>query len=67
MKEFFILLFFQTVSGSCNYTHCIDTRKPQWDGKLSCGTVISDDRMNGVKCAHLTTARARYQDTQDSI
>ena len=43
----------------CNYTHCIDTRISDFKSVISCGKVVSEDPVNGVKCAHVTLQRDR--------
>ena len=45
---------------SCNYTACLDTREPPWNAIFTCGTVVSEDPVQGVKCAHITKARGPF-------
>ena len=42
---------------SCNYTACLDTRELPWSALFTCGTVVSEDPVQGVKCAHITKSR----------
>lgn len=52
---------------TCDYTACIDTRETILETMISCGTVVSDDAVNGVKCAHVTKTKAGYSTVQDWI
>ena len=59
-----IFLLFNRISSLCDYERCPDTRAggnaASWNGIYSCGAVVSEDPINGPKCAHVLMTRDKY-------